>query len=163
MHSLLTGMLISMITVFFAMWFLSSSILKQLQASGTSSLVQNYRKTQQTSEARYSAADNRSTGGDSYAQSDAQWNGPYRTRASGSPFGPKLSLKQTSNPFSPKLSLRGRTSPQWGRERKPETRRKQSKPDASAQKKTDYSNMNASEIISSFKDYVDLLNDISKE
>lgn len=41
MRSLMTGMLISMITMFFATWFLSSTILKTISQSQASSSVNN--------------------------------------------------------------------------------------------------------------------------
>ena len=147
MRAILNGMLISMVTLFFSSWFLSSSIVNNIQALKNTSLFD-------TSGIREKVKRKNTIGETYYAHhGKLEFSRPSR------PFGPKLRLKDNSNPFAPKLNLRERRPLEWSWRRSGNDYKKRSKPESGNY----ISNSNKSEtmyntpIISGYKSYVDLL------
>ncbi len=160
MRALLNGMLLSVIILFFAAWFLSSEILKNIKS--TAYFVNN-KKTAEKTQARKN--NDRYS---SYKRSSRQTQTcveKHKRQKINQPFGEKLSIRELSRPFGPKLSLR--KPREWGSERKikiyqPQNEDKQTQDQQSrAFQNTD---KNAtSTLISGYKAYIELLNDQMKD
>jgi hypothetical protein len=146
MRSILTGMLISLITVFFGTWFLSSSILKMIKQPEISSALKSKNRTEKPYHGDSSYSDNTS---EEYYYEDEYCD---------SPFGEKLTFEKSSNPFGPKLSLRQKRYKKWNRKKKTYSKNKYYK--QTSQKRNSISKSNdSSDIISDFKSYIDAIND----
>ena len=175
MRSILNGMIIAMITMFFATWFLSSTILKNIQASksSSSSYVNNESISKKIRYGQDSMAESTSTPSiKSYARSPRRTysgSGAVRFKKTSNPFGPKLKLKYNRNPFAPKLSLR---RPAWhqGDRRESELNQQQQqyqqtqKQQTQKQQSTTPSkSISSSPIIGGYQNYVNLLNEQMKD
>jgi hypothetical protein len=163
MRSILNGILISTIIMILSTWFVSSTIVKILQGSKSSSAAVDSDESI-TEKIKY--------GKDSisytkekptvynYARKPRRTyygSGAVKFQKTSNPFGSKLRIKGNPNPFSPKLSLR---RPPWyrnDRRSKPETYQEQNK---EQQNNTPSSSKNksSSPIISGYQNYVDMLN-----
>jgi hypothetical protein len=168
MRSIFNGILITTITMTFAIWILSSVILKTTQKSKSSSSVNSESITGKIRNGTNSMSHVKSnTSSSSYAQA------PRRTYSRGrktefqkisSPFGAKLNLRANPNPFAPKLSLRGRKSQEWGRKRKTETQQIQEHyQQTNSSTNSSSKNTSSSPIISGYQNYVDILNEQMKD
>lgn len=146
MRSVLTGMLISMITVFFGMWFLSSSILKMIKQPEISSAL----KSKNRIEKSYNA--------DSSNSNNSPEEHYYEDEYCDSPFGGKLTFEKSSNPFGPKLSLRQTRYKKWNSKKKTYSRNKSYR-QTSQKRNSSSKSKDSSDIISDFKSYIDSIND----
>ena len=162
MRSLMTGMLISMITMFFATWFLSSTILKTISKIKPSSSGNNESLEEKIKYGKDSMSDSKgSLSVSSYARSKGRTysrDGVVRFQKTSNPFGTKLNLRDNSNPFAPKLNLRRPHSWSHGPGRESIPQQKQY-----PKTNTSTSTKSSSQIISGYQNYVDLLNDQMKD
>ncbi len=157
MRSLMTGMLISMITMFFATWFLSNSILKTIQKDKSVSSEKNESLTEKI---KY-GQDNKSSSVASYTRSPSRDGITRFQKPVAHPFGAKLNLRDNSNPFAPKLSLRRPHS--WSFKRKTEPPRQEKQYQQSDSSPKTSSNKSSSPIISGYQNYIDILNEQMKD
>ena len=162
MRSLMAGMIISMITMFFATWFLSSTILKTISKIKPSSSGNNESLEQKIKYGKDSMSHSKESPPiSSYTRGTGRnysRDGVVRFQKTSNPFGTKLNLRDNSNPFAPKLNLRRKHS--WSH--RP---RRESIPQQKQYQKTDSSTStkSSSPIISGYQNYVDLLNEQMKD
>lgn len=148
--------------MFFATWFLSSTILKTISKIKPSSSGSNESLEQKIKYGKDSMYDSKeSPSVSSYTRSPRRnysRDGVVRFRKISNPFGPKLNLRDNSNPFAPKLNLRRPHS--WSHKR-----RRESIPQQKQYQKTNTSTStkSSSPIISGYQNYVDLLNEQMKD
>lgn len=163
MRSLLTGMLIGTVTMVFATWFLSSTILKTIQSSKSSvSSVssESLSKKINPDKDSYTKSKPAMYNYKNSPQSYSSWGGSTSFKKTSSPFGAKLNIRGPANPFAPKLSLRGRRSQEWGRKRKTEIYQAQKQ---DQQTNTSSKSTSSSPIISGYQNYIDILNEQMKD
>ena len=161
MRSIMTGILISMITMFFSTWFLSSAVLKTLQ---TGKFVSSGKSESLTEKIKY-GRDSKSPSVSGYSRSSGRSytrSGAIRfKKPGGSPFGEKLNLKDNSKPFAPKLSLRRPHS--WRFERKEEDYQQKKRYQQTDDTRSTDSEKSSSPIISGYQNYIDILNEQMKD
>lgn len=173
MRSIMTGMLLSLISLTVSTWFLSSSLLKSISTA---------KATTQAYGPKSSFADTNSTKLD-YASKTTQdkavrntyyYNTPWRSKGGKKgivDFGPRLSLRAPGgSPFGPKLNLRSNRSSSWknssnrGRQRQQARRQSQQyQQNQNPMGNIDTKNVNLPSILSGYKAYVDLLNNQMKD
>jgi hypothetical protein len=161
----MTGMLISMVTMFFSTWFMSSAILKTVQSGKAVSSEKNETLTEKIKYGKDSGSSS-ITGyarspGRSYTRTYTRSGAISFKKTGGSPFGSKLNLKDNSNPFAPKLSLRRPHS--WRFERKEENYQQKKQYRQSENTQNTNSKKSSSPIISGYQNYIDILNDQMKD
>jgi len=163
MRSILNGLIIATVTMFFATWFLSNIILKYMQKSKSSSFVNNESITEKTKYGKEGMAYSTKPSTASYARTPRQTysrsgSGAVRFRKTSNPFGKKLNIRDSSNPFAPKLSLRGSAWGQVDRKRKTEYKQQEQ-----SQTNTSSTSKSSNPVISGYQNYVDILNEQMKD
>lgn len=147
--------------MFFATWFLSSTILKTISQSQASSSVNNESLAEKMKYGNDSMPYSKESSSISSSRSSRKTysrDGVVRFQKTSNPFGAKLNLKDNSTPFAPKLNLR--RSHSWSHRRRTERPPQQKQ---YQQTNTSTSKKSSSPIISGYQNYVDLLNDQMKD
>ncbi len=161
MRSIMNGMLISMITMFFSTWFLSNAILKNTRTGKSASSEKNESLTEKIKYGR----DSGNSSIRSYTRKPRRSytrSGAIRfEKPGGSPFGAKLNLKDNSKPFAPRLSLRRPHSWRFEQEKESYQQKKQYQQTDNSQKNDLHKS--SSPIISGYQNYIDILNDQMKD
>ena len=164
MRSILNGMVLAMITMFFSTWFLSTSVLKTIQAGKSSSSVNEESVSEKVNYGKKSVSvSGTPTSISSYTRSSrrrSSGSGAVRFKKARSPFGSKLSIRSKSNPFAPKLRLRGNAWQQLDRKPRVETKQRQKE---YQQTTTSSKTTSSSPIISGYQNYIDILNEQMKD
>jgi len=171
MRSILNGMIIAMLTMVFATWFLSTVILKYIKQSKSSSSVNNESITEKIKYSKDSMAYSKKPSVASYSRAPRQTysrsgSGAIKFRKTSNPFGKKLSIRDRSNPFAPKLSLRGSAWDQVDRKRKTEYKQQyqeQEQEQEQSQTNTSSTNKSSNPVISGYQNYVNMLNEQMKD
>jgi len=164
MRSMMTGMLICMIGIFFATWFFSSVVLKVIKNSKSLSSSVNSESIIDKINSNDDSMSYTKNGASvsSYARAPRQtrysrtspFGSKLNLRSNPHPFGPKLDLGRNPHPFGPKLDLRNpmrRNTKQYS-----ETKQK-------AESSQQQSGTSTSKIISGYQNYIDVLNEQMKD